>query len=161
VLSVFVTVRVIESDITQTDYHPSMGLYEKYAVIATKLRYAAIAGVCLSVAGYFALNQFFDADQFQWVPPLLFGIGAVTGYLVLSQLSQSSDPEGSDQASQLLRSHLISYTSRRVAIYAGGIVFLLSLVAAVGVGGYVGAVLGALGVVAMVVTVAVVRLTLP
>jgi len=138
-----------------------MGLYEKYAVTASKLRYAAIAGVLLSVAGYFALNQFSDAEQFQWVPPLLFGAGAVTSYLVLSRLSQSGDLEGSDQASQLLGSHLISYTSQRLAISAGGIVFLLFLVAAVGVGGYLGAVLGALGVAAMVFTVAVVRLKLP
>ena len=138
-----------------------MGLYEKYAVIATKLRYTAISGVLLSVAGFFVLNQFSDAEQYQWVPPLLFGAGAVTGYLVLTQLSGSGDPEDSERSSQLLRSHLISYTSQRLAIYAGGIVFLLFLVAAVGVGGYVGAVLGALGVVAMVVTVAAVRLKLP
>jgi|AntDeeMinimDraft_6_1070357.scaffolds.fasta_scaffold01841_6 ABC-type branched-subunit amino acid transport system permease subunit len=138
-----------------------MGLYEKYAVTATKLRYAAIAGVLLSVAGFFSLNQFSDAEQFQWVPPLLFGVGAMTGYLVLSQLSRSGDHEGSDQPPQLLRSHLISHTSQRLATYAGGIVFLLLLVAAVGVGGYVGAVLGILAVVSMVVTVAVVRLKLP
>lgn len=138
-----------------------MGLYERYAVIASKLRYAAIAGVCLSVGGYFALNQFTDAEQLQWVPPLLFGVGAVTGYRVLSRLSQSGDPEGSDRASQLLGSHLISYTSQRLAISAGGILFLLFLMAAVSVGGYIGAVLGALAVVAMVVTVAVVRLKLP
>jgi hypothetical protein len=138
-----------------------MGPYEKYAVIATKLRYAAIAGVLFSVAGFFALNQLSDAEQFQWVPPLLFGAGAITGYLVLSQLSQNGEPETSGRPPQLLRSHLISYTSRRLAIYAGGIVFLLFLVAAVGVGGYVGAVLGALSVVVMVVTVAVVRLKLP
>jgi hypothetical protein len=137
-----------------------MGLYEQYAVIASKLRYAAIAGVLLSVGGFFVLTQLFDAEQFQWVPPLLFGVGAVTSYLVLSQLSQSGDPESSDRFSQLLGDYLISYTSQRLAIYAGGIVFLLCLVAAVGVGGYVGAVLGALGVVAMVVTVAVVRLKL-
>jgi len=85
----------------------------------------------------------------------------MTGYLVLSQLSRSGDHEGSDQPPQLLRSHLISHTSQRLATYAGGIVFLLLLVAAVGVGGYVGAVLGILAVVSMVVTVAVVRLKLP
>mgnify|MGYP000657539416 CR=1 FL=1 len=138
-----------------------MGLYEKYAVTASKLRYAAIAGVFLSVAGYFVLNQFSDVEQFQWVPPLLFGAGAVICYVVLSRLLPSSDLEDSGRASQLLGSHLVSYTSQRLAISAGGIVFLLFLVAAVGVGGYIGAILGAVGVVAMVVTVAVVRLKLP